>query len=139
MMFQILFSLPGCCFSCNCSAAAFNLSCRSSSGIHFRAVGLLIPNSFAHLDTLPSGFFLYQASTCCCCVGAARWYISTLMTSKRALRGSEAGFSLITAAGSHRQQKEQTAGTHGRVFVGCLLCVRCQYSVFITTLYILAL
>ena len=40
------------------------------TGIHFRAVGLLTPKSRAHLDTLPPGFALYQASTLACCVGA---------------------------------------------------------------------
>lgn len=45
------------------------------------------------------------------------------------------GLSLITAAGSHRQQKEQTAGTHGRGFVGCLLCVRGLDSVVLKTLF----
>ena len=70
MMFRIRFSLLGGCFACNCSAAVFSRSCRIGSGIHFRAVGLLIPSSFAHLDTLPPGCFLYQASTLACCVGA---------------------------------------------------------------------
>ena len=70
MMFQIRFSLLGGCFACNCSAAVFSRSCRIGSGIHFRAVGLLTPKSRAHLDTLPPGFALYQASTLACCVGA---------------------------------------------------------------------
>lgn len=35
-----------------------------------------------------------------------------------------AGFSLITAAGSHKQQKGHLPGTHGRVFVGQVSCVR---------------
>lgn len=69
-MFQIRFSLLGGCFACNCSAAVFSRSCRIGSGIHFRAVGLLTPKSRAHLDTLPPGFALYQASTLACCVGA---------------------------------------------------------------------
>jgi hypothetical protein len=89
MMFQIRFNLLGCCFSCNCSAAVLNLSCRSSSGIHFRAVGLV-------------GMFLLQDV-------------------KKRL---SAGFSLITAAGSHKQQKGHLPGTHGRVFVGQVSCVR---------------
>ena len=70
MMFQIRFSLLGGCFACNCSAAVFSRSCRIGSGIHFRAVGLLTPKSRAHLDTLPPGFALYQASTLACCVGS---------------------------------------------------------------------
>lgn len=35
-----------------------------------------------------------------------------------------AGFLLITAAGSHRQQKRHLPGTHGRVFAGQVSCVR---------------
>lgn len=35
-----------------------------------------------------------------------------------------AGFSLITAAGSHKQQKGHLPGTHGRVFAGQVSCVR---------------
>ena len=52
MIFHIRFSFPGCCFVCNCSAAI-------GSGIHFRAVGLLIPKSRAHFDTLPPGCSAY--------------------------------------------------------------------------------
>lgn len=37
-----------------------------------------------------------------------------------------AGFPLITAVGSHRQQKRDQPGTHGRVFVGLVSCVRCE-------------
>lgn len=35
-----------------------------------------------------------------------------------------AGFSLITAAGSHKQQKGHLPGTHGRVFAGQVSCVQ---------------
>lgn len=38
-----------------------------------------------------------------------------------------AGFSLITAAGSHKQQKGHLPGTHGGgVFAGQVSCVRCE-------------
>lgn len=115
MMFRIRFNLLGGCFACNCSAAVFNRSCRIGSGIHFRAVGLLTPKSRAHFDTLPPGCSLYQASTLACCVGAP------LQNAEKRL---SAGFLLITAAGSHRQQKRHLPGTHGRVFAGQVSCVR---------------
>ena len=142
-MFQIRFSLLGGCFACNCSAAVFSRSCRIGSGIHFRAVGLLTPKSRAHLDTLPPGFALYQASTLACCVGAPsllmcglsvvnlailftsccfflsisrrRPLVSTAGRGKTSLSRS---FSLITAAGFHRQQKGHLPGTHGGTLRG---------------------
>lgn len=171
MMFRIRFNLLGGCFACNCSAAVFSRSCRIGSGIHFRAVGLLTPSSFAHLDTLPPGCSLYQVSTCLCCVGAplrfmfglslvnlaivltscllfflvyhaaallssyfpvifhvkklkitentprrrSGRYISTAGRGKTSLSRS---FSLITAAGFHRQQKGHLPGTHGGTLRG---------------------
>ena len=64
-----LLGSAGNCF-CSLSFSACRRSILISSGIHFRAVGRLIPKSRAHFDTLPPGCSAYQASTCFCCVGA---------------------------------------------------------------------
>lgn len=137
MMFQIRFNLLGCCFSCNCSAAVLNLSCRSSSGIHFRAVGLLTPKSRAHLDTLPPGFALYQASTLACCVGApsrlicglsvvnmsrrrSGWYISTAGRGKTSL----SRILLDYCRRLSQTAKRTPAGNPWGHFAGQVSCVR---------------
>lgn len=70
MISQILFNLPGRRFSCSLSCSACRRSIFILSGIHFRAVGLLMPNSAAHLDTLPSGWARNHSSTLACRVGA---------------------------------------------------------------------
>lgn len=77
--------LPGCCNICRISSvvlrcrvcaaaciAAFGCfcACRCSSGIHRRAVGLLIPSSRAQAETEPPGCCLYHSCTRACCVGA---------------------------------------------------------------------
>lgn len=137
MIFHIRFSFPGCCFSCNCSAAVLNLSCRSSSGIHFRAVGLLIPKSRAHFDTLPSGCSAYQASTCFCCVGAPSRLMYGLSVVnlvgifilQDAEKRLSAGHSPCLLPQALRQQKDRQPGTHGRVFAGVAVCVRRESAV----------
>lgn len=120
MMFQIRFNLLGGCFACRCfcSSASFcNFIC---SGIHFRAVGLLIPKSRAHFDTLPPGCSAYQASTCFCCVGAPALFMF--------------GLSLDYCRRLSQTAKRTPAGNPWGLFAGVASCVRCQYSVFITTL-----
>lgn len=137
MMFQIRFNLLGGCFACRCfcSSASFcNFICL---GIHFRAVGLEIFKAFAHCEMFPVGFSLYHVSTRACRVGApfllmyglsvvnlAILFTSCCYTAGRGKTSLSRSFSLITAVGSHRQQKGHLPGTHGRVYVGQVSCVR---------------
>lgn len=72
MISQMRFSLLGFgdCFACSLFCSACRRSIFILSGIHFRAVGLLMPSSAAHLDTLPPGWARNHPSTLACRVGA---------------------------------------------------------------------
>lgn len=111
-------------FSCSRFFSACRRSSFISSGIHFRAVGRLIPKSRAHFDTLPPGCSAYQASTCFCCVGAPSLLMYGLSVVNHAIVFTSLSVvfliisrSLTTAAGS-QTAKRPPAGNPWAGFCG---------------------